>query len=88
MYKVSEVHKMLRISRASAYALIESGQLPCYRIGLGRGTIRVSETQLQSYLKAAGQEPEANEELPASAAGRTAKRRRRAREFAFLPPPS
>ena len=53
MYTASEIAKKLRISLACAYALVESGQLACYRIGTGRGTIRISEEQLQHYLRQA-----------------------------------
>jgi excisionase family DNA binding protein len=52
VFTIAEIAKKLRISPACAYALIESGQLPCYRIGIGRGTIRVSDEQLQVYLAA------------------------------------
>jgi len=85
MFTVSEIAKKLRVSLASAYALVESGQLSCYRIGMGRGTIRVSEEQLQEYLKPA--EQEINEEILPSAKDRN-RPRRRGRNFVFLPPPS
>jgi excisionase family DNA binding protein len=48
---VAEVAKRLRISRACAYALVESKELGHYRIGVGRGAIRVSEAQLEDYLR-------------------------------------
>lgn len=51
MMTVREIAKTLRISLACAYSLVESGQLPCYRIGTGRGTIRISQEQLERYLK-------------------------------------
>ena len=47
---VHEVAKRLRISLACAYALIESREMAHYRIGVGRGTIRVSEEQIQAFL--------------------------------------
>jgi len=53
MYTVGEIAKKLRVSLACAYALVESGQLACYRIGTGRGTIRISDEHLQQFLKRA-----------------------------------
>jgi excisionase family DNA binding protein len=49
--RVKDVAKRLDISISTAYNLIESGQIPHCRHGLGRGTIRVSEEQLAQYLK-------------------------------------
>lgn len=53
MYTVAEVATKLKISRSSVYFAIESGTLPHYRFGAGRGTIRVSEEQLQEFLDGA-----------------------------------
>lgn len=50
MFTVMEIAKRLRISPALAYALVEAGKMPHYRIGLGRGSIRVSEEQLARFL--------------------------------------
>ena len=86
MFTVSEIAKKFRVSLASAYALVESGQLSCYRIGMGRGTIRVSEEQLREYLKSA--EQEINEEIILPSAKDRIRPRRRGRDFVFLPPPS
>jgi excisionase family DNA binding protein len=47
---VREVAQRLKVSQASVYAVIAEGKLPGYRIGAGRGTIRVSVADLQSYL--------------------------------------
>lgn len=49
--KIHEVAERLRISQACAYALVEAKELAHYRIGVGRGTIRVSEQQLSEYLE-------------------------------------
>lgn len=51
MMTIAEIAKKLHISPACAYALVESKELAHYRIGVGRGTIRVSEEQLEAYLK-------------------------------------
>lgn len=76
MLKMIDVANRLRISLACAYALVDAGKLSCFRIGIGRGTIRVSEEQLQAYLDSVEHESE------------TAPTRPRSKEFAFLPPPS
>ncbi len=52
MNSVAQVAEQLKVSHQIVYALIEAGKLACYRIGLGRGTIRVSNEQLQLYLDA------------------------------------
>jgi excisionase family DNA binding protein len=55
---VADVAERLKCSRALVYAIIESGQLGCYRIGLGKqGGVRVSEEQLSAYLHDREQSP-------------------------------
>ena len=39
---INDVAARLKISKSLAYALVESGKLVPYRIGLGRGAIVVS----------------------------------------------
>lgn len=51
--RVREVAARLEISPSLVYQLIASGKLGCYRIGNGRGVVRVTEEQLQEYLRAA-----------------------------------
>ena len=48
---VTETAERLRCSRALVYQLCESGRLPHHRLGVGRGTIRVSELDIESYLE-------------------------------------
>jgi excisionase family DNA binding protein len=48
---VKQVAERLGVSNASVYRLIEAGQLSAHRIGVGRGTLRVSEAALESYLR-------------------------------------
>jgi excisionase family DNA binding protein len=48
---VCEVVRSLEISVSLVYRLIESGKLGNSRHGLGRGVIRVSESQLAEYLE-------------------------------------
>lgn len=49
---VKTVSKRLMCSVAHVYALIDAGELQCYKIGLrSQGGIRVSEEQLKTYLE-------------------------------------
>ena len=48
---VNEVQTQLNVSRACVYSLVESGQLPCIRIGIGRGTIRIDATDLEAFIE-------------------------------------
>lgn len=50
MFTVQEIAQKLNVSPTCVYQLIERGRLPCHRIGLGRGTIRVSRQDLRDYL--------------------------------------
>ncbi len=47
---VKDVAERLNVSPSLVYQLVESGKLPVHRIGTGRGTIRVSQSDLESYL--------------------------------------
>lgn len=48
---VKETASILGVSLGSVYALVHSGQLDHRRIGTGRGTIRISEEDLEQYLE-------------------------------------
>ena len=48
--KVPEAAKRLEVSASMVYGLCASGRMPHKRIGLGRGTIRISEEDLTAYL--------------------------------------
>ena len=50
MHKVSQVAEKLNVSESIVYALIDSGRLACHRIGMGRGTIRISTDDLDAFL--------------------------------------
>jgi excisionase family DNA binding protein len=50
MLTVKAVAERLSVSEATVYSLIESGKLRHHRIGMGRGTIRVTEEFLQEFL--------------------------------------
>lgn len=48
---VDQTAERLQVSKSMVYALVESGKLSCHRIGIGRGTIRISDEDLASYLE-------------------------------------
>ena len=48
---VKEVASQLRVAAATVYALVKSGRLKSHRIGLGRGTIQISSTDVVDYLE-------------------------------------
>jgi excisionase family DNA binding protein len=50
MYTVNEIAGKLHVSVSTVYNAVESGELPHHRFGRGRGTIRVSEEQLEQFL--------------------------------------
>lgn len=52
MLTVAQVAERLQCSPALVYALCAEGKLTHHRLGLGRGTIRVSEEQLRDFLEA------------------------------------
>ncbi len=51
--RVREAAARLEVSPATVYALVASGRLRCYRVGMGRGCIRISDDQLAAYLESA-----------------------------------
>jgi len=51
MLRVREVAERLHVGATCVYQLIEKRKLACHRIGVGRGAIRVSESDLNSYLE-------------------------------------
>ena len=52
--RVKDIAAALRVSADSVYAEIKAERLPSYRIGSGRGTIRVSRTAFAQYLAERG----------------------------------
>jgi excisionase family DNA binding protein len=51
LLKTKEVAARLSVSQATVYALVASGRLRHCRVGLGRGAIRVTEEQLEEYIR-------------------------------------
>ena len=54
---VREAADRLRCSRGLVYALCLQGKLEHHRLGLGRGTIRIQEAAIASFLSATIVEP-------------------------------
>jgi excisionase family DNA binding protein len=52
MHTVAEVAQRLKSSRGLVYVLCETGKLSHHRIGVGRGTIRITESDLEAFLQA------------------------------------
>lgn len=63
--RVKEAAERLDVSAATVYALVAGGRLRCYRVGMGRGSIRIAEEHLAEYLK--GAEPAIEQAPPAPA---------------------
>jgi excisionase family DNA binding protein len=55
MFTVKQVAEQLNIATQSVYQLIQSGKLPVHRFGAGRGTIRVSQEDLDQFIEACRQ---------------------------------
>ena len=79
MLKIPEVARRLNCSVAFVYEIVSQGRLRHYRLGKNQGGIRVSEEQLQDYLRRAEHGGEVRTPPP---------RLQEEVEFAFLPPPS
>ena len=61
---VGEAAMRMSCSTACIYSLTAAGRMACHRIGMGRGCIRISESQLQSFLDRNEQQPREEESLP------------------------
>jgi excisionase family DNA binding protein len=55
--RVKEAAERLEVSADTVYDLVKSGKLRHYRLGVGRGTIRISEEHLAEYLAGAESRP-------------------------------
>ena len=60
MMTIREVAGKLRCSLSTVYELVEGGSLEAFRIGPNRGTIRVTEEQLKTYLDASRSLPQSH----------------------------
>lgn len=52
--RVKDIAAALRVDSSTVYREIAGGQLPSYRVGQGRGTIRVSRAAFTQYLNDRG----------------------------------
>ncbi|MGM0488161.1 MAG: helix-turn-helix domain-containing protein [Planctomycetota bacterium] len=53
---VKEAADLLHVSPSAVYQLIDAHRLACHRIGTGRGTIRISRHDLNTFLDVCRQE--------------------------------
>jgi excisionase family DNA binding protein len=59
VYTVGEVATLLRVHKSTVYRDVESGRIDAYRVGKGRGTVRITGTALAEYKRRAVTRPEA-----------------------------
>lgn len=52
--RVKDIAAALRVDRSTVYAEIRAGRLSSYRVGAGRGTIRVPRAAFTDYLAERG----------------------------------
>lgn len=50
LFTVGQVAGRLNVSIPTVYRMVQGGRLEHFRVGCGRGTIRVSEAQIQRFL--------------------------------------
>ncbi len=67
---VADAARLLEVSPSTVYELCRRGDIPHYRIGLGRGRIRIDPAQLREFLdrcrrEGRGPGPEAERPAPA-----------------------
>jgi excisionase family DNA binding protein len=55
MLTVKQVAERLNIAPQSVYQLIQAGKLPVHRFGAGRGTIRISQADLDQFIESCRQ---------------------------------
>jgi excisionase family DNA binding protein len=64
VYTVAEVAAILRVHKSTIYRDVESGRIDAFRVGRGRGTVRISESAFSDYRRAAcrreGDDPASN----------------------------
>ena len=55
--KIKQAAARLELSQTTVYALVAAGKLRCYRVGVGRGQIRIAEEHIAEYLGKAESRP-------------------------------
>lgn len=71
LFSVKEVATQFGVNPHSVYRMIAAGTLRGHRLGLGRGTLRISQDEIRRYLDSSGtdrlpdnpEEDEDNEDL-------------------------
>jgi excisionase family DNA binding protein len=53
LHRVKETAGILSVTQATVYAMVAAGKLKCYRVGVGRGTIRISDDHIATFLSGA-----------------------------------
>ena len=61
---VKQAAARLEVSQTTVYALVAARKLRCYRVGMGRGQIRISEDHLAEYLRKSEPGPDAPAPVP------------------------
>jgi excisionase family DNA binding protein len=51
---VQEAAAWLKVSASTIYAMCSSGQLDCFRVGVGRGSIRINKNALVTLEREGG----------------------------------
>lgn len=54
LYNITDISKLLGVSKITIYRLVEAKKISCYRI---KGCIRFSETDIRNYLDSIRIEP-------------------------------
>lgn len=50
MLTVKQAAQEMCVSATCVYQLVSAGKLACHRIGIGRGTVRISNDDLAAYI--------------------------------------
>jgi len=56
-YRVGEVAELMNAGKSTVYRLIESGELPAFRAGSGRGGLRVPREAYEKFVRARAVRP-------------------------------
>ncbi len=65
MLTVNDVAKRLNVAVSTVYGLIAKKRIRAHRIGLGRGTIRIGRSDLDTFLSGTASEVMTKETAPA-----------------------
>lgn len=51
---IKQVATRLKMDYSHIYRMIRAGVLPCIKVGIGRGVIRIKESDLEAYIERKG----------------------------------